>query len=301
MKETFDSFKRITGYDLQSFFERFVNFINVHSANIVNYYNGGSLDNVSFNELDYLLRESSKISPLFENFGSNFTYLGYWELLDKFSDIHTGLLTFKNMGKWARSSRLNRYDSSVNVDRKIRQGETVERIVAESGYTDPQQDWFDLAVQNQLIEEEYTPDGGKIISISFQNNANIAIDNIVDSLSGKNVLGKDIKRRIEFLGNDLATVEYELAVEQALQVILGTVKGSIPEFPEDGTSSDSIGSNVNTLEYPSLFRNLLSMFQKDGRWSEITLLDLSKDQDNVFMKIECKTVLQDRVITNIPV
>lgn len=301
MKETFDNFKRIAGYDLQSFFERFVRFVNVHSGNVINYYNGGVLNNVSFNELESLSKEASKISPLFENFGSNFTYIGYWELLDKFTDIHTGLMTFKNMSKWTRSSRLNRYDSSVSIDRKIRQGETVENIALEVGYTEPQQDWFDVALSNQLIEEEYTPDGGKIISISFQNNANIVIDNIVDSLRGKNVLGKDIQRRIEFINNDLATVEYEKAVEQALFIILGTVKGSIPEFPEDGTSNESVGSNVNTIEYPSLFRNLLAMFRKDGRWSEITLLDLSKDQDNVFMKIECKTILQDRVITNIPI
>lgn len=301
MKETFDSFKRITGYNLQSFFERFVNFMNNHSGNVIGYYNGGTLSNVSFNELELLLKESSKISPLFENFGSNFTYMGYWELLDKFTDIQTGLLTFKNMSKWSRSSRMNKYDSSVSVDRKIRQGETIEAIAAEVGYSEPQEDWFNVALSNQLVEEEYTPDGGKIISISFQNNANLVIDNIVDSLKGKNVLGKDIQKKFEFLDNDLVTVEYEKAIEQALFIILGTVKGGIPEFPEDGTSNDSVGSNVSTIEYPSLFRNLLAMFRKDGRWSEITLLDLSKDQDNVFMKIGCKTILQNRTITNLPI
>ena len=31
-------------------------------------------------------------------------------------------------------------------------------------------------------------------------------------------------------------------------------------------------------------------FKKDGRWSEITLLDLKREEDNVFMKIECKTI-----------
>ena len=147
---------------------------------------------------------------------------------------------------------------------KIRQGETIEAIAAEVGYSEPQEDWFNVALSNQLIEEEYTPDGGKIISISFQNNANLVIDNIVDSLKGKNVLGKDIQRRFEFANNDLVTVEYEKAIEQALYIILGTVKGGIPEFPEDGTSSDSVGSNTNTIEYPSLFRNLLAMFRK--RW-----------------------------------
>ena len=300
MKDSFDNFHRITGYNLQSFFERFSNFIFVHSGNIINYYDGGSLNNTSFNDLEYLLKESKKISPLFEQYGQNFTYLGYWELLDQFTEIQSSLYTFENMGKWMRSSRLNRFDSGVKVDRKIRQGETIELIAEESGYNNPQEDWTTIATDNQLIEEEYTPDGGKIISITFRNNANFDVANIIDSLIGKNILGKDISKRINFVGNDLETVEFERAVEQTLTTILGTIKGSIPEFKEDGVYSEMVGTNTNTIQYPSIFRSLLSMFQKDGRWTEINLIDLKREEDNVFMKLECKTILQDSLVTNIP-
>lgn len=301
MKEIFEDFKRITGYDLQAFFQRFVDFINFHSGNVINYYDGGSINNASFNELETLLEESKKISPLFERHGANLTYLGYWEVLEKFTDIQTSLYTFDKMSKWMKSSRLNRFDSGTHIERQLRQGETMELLSEDVGYSNPQEDWTTLAINNQLIEEEYTPEGGKIISVVFQNNSNFAIDNIIDSLVGKNVLGKDIKRKISFIGNDVETVEYEKAIEQCLYVILGTVKGSIPEFKEDGIENDTIGSNVNIIQYPSMFRNLLSIFQKDRRWSEITLIDLKREEDNVFMKIECKTILQDRVITNIPV
>jgi hypothetical protein len=301
LKENFDNFHRITGYNLESFFERFSNFISLYSGNIINYYDGGSLSNQSFNELEYLLKESKKISPLFEQYGQNFTFLGFWELLDKFTEIQTSLYTFENMGRWMRSSRLNRFDSGVKVDRKIRQGETIELIAEETGHISPQDDWVGLSINNQLTEEEYTSDGGKIISIVFQNNANFDIDNIIDSLSGKNILGKDIKRKINFINNDLETVEYEDAIFQTLNTILGTVKGSIPEFKEDGIDSEMVGTNVSTIQYPSMFRSLLSMFQKDGRWTEIGLLDLKREEDNVFMKLECKTILQDSIVTNIPI
>lgn len=301
MKEVFEDFKRITGYDLQAFFQRFVDFINFHSGNVINYYDGGSINNTSFNELETLLKESKNISPLFEQHGANLTYLGYWEVLEKFTDIQTSLYTFDNMNKWMKSSRLNRFDSGTHIVRQLRQGETMELLSEDVGYSNSQEDWVTLAINNQLIEEEYTPEGGKIISVVFQNNSNFAIDNIIDSLVGKNVLGKDINRKIKFVNNDVETVEYEKAIEQCLYIILGTVKGSIPEFKEDGIESDTIGSNANIIQYPSMFRNLLSIFQKDGRWSEITLLDLKREEDNVFMKIECKTILQDRVITNIPV
>ena len=301
MREVFDSFNRITGYNLQAFFQRFTNFISIHSGNIINYYDGGLLNNTSFNELETLLKESKKISPLFEQYGQNLIFLGYWELLDKFTEIQTSLYTFDNMSKWMRSSRLNRFDSNVKVDRKIRQGETIELIAEESGYNSPQEDWRELSINNQLIEEEYTPDGGKIISITFQNNATFDIDNIVDSLLGENILGKDIKTRINFVNNDLETVEFEDAIKQTLNTILGTVKGSIPEFKDDGVDNDMVGSNVNTIQYPSMFRNMLGMFQKDGRWTEISLLDLKREEDNVFMRLECKTVLQESIVTNIPV
>jgi len=301
LREVFDSFNRITGYNLQAFFQRFTNFISIHSGNIINYYDGGLLNNTSFNELETLLKESKKISPLFEQYGQNLIFLGYWELLDKFTEIQTSLYTFDNMSKWMRSSRLNRFDSNVKVDRKIRQGETIELIAEESGYNSPQEDWRELSINNQLIEEEYTPDGGKIISITFQNNATFDIDNIVDSLLGENILGKDIKTRINFVNNDLETVEFEDAIKQTLNTILGTVKGSIPEFKDDGVDNDMVGSNVNTIQYPSMFRNMLGMFQKDGRWTEISLLDLKREEDNVFMRLECKTVLQESIVTNIPV
>jgi len=301
LREVFDSFNRITGYNLQAFFQRFTNFISIHSGNIINYYDGGLLNNTSFNELETLLKESKKISPLFEQYGQNLIFLGYWELLDNFTEIQTSLYTFDNMSKWMRSSRLNRFDSNVKVDRKIRQGETIELIAEESGYNSPQEDWRELSINNQLIEEEYTPDGGKIISITFQNNATFDIDNIVDSLLGENILGKDIKTRINFVNNDLETVEFEDAIKQTLNTILGTVKGSIPEFKDDGVDNDMVGSNVNTIQYPSMFRNMLGMFQKDGRWTEISLLDLKREEDNVFMRLECKTVLQESIVTNIPV
>lgn len=300
MKDTFDNYYRITGYNLQSFFERFSEFVAINSGSIINYYDGGALNNSSFNELEYLLKESRKISSLFEQYGQNFIYLGYWELLDKFSEIQTSLYTFENMGRWMRSSRLNRFDSGVKVDRKIRQGETVELIAEESGYNNAQEDWKTIAVDNQLIEEEYTPDGGKVISIAFRNNANFYVNNIIDSLIGKNILGKDISKRISFVDNDLETVEFERAVEQTLSTILGTVKGSIPEFKEDGVYSEMVGTNTNTIQYPSIFRSLLSMFQKDGRWTEVNLIDLKREEDNVFMKLECKTILQDSLVTNIP-
>ena len=141
--------------------------------------------------------------------GANLTYLGYWEVLEKFTDIQTSLYTFDNMNKWMKSSRLNRFDSGTHIVRQLRQGETMELLSEDVGYSNSQEDWVTLAINNQLIEEEYTPEGGKIISVVFQNNSNFAIDNIIDSLVGKNVLGKDINRKIAFIDDDMETVEYE--------------------------------------------------------------------------------------------
>lgn len=296
-----DKFKEITGYDLEQFFSDFVDFTNNHFQLIVNYYNGDSTPNESFKELDRLLNEAHKIESLFEIHNSRFKDISYWELCDKYTDVYGKLLTCKKMSKWTRSSRLDRFDDSIKFSRGLKQFETFEKVAKSVGSSDPQNDWADIAIGNLIVEEDYTNEGGTIFSVSLKNNFNFNIPNIVDNLQGDNIYGKDIDKTFTFVDNDLGVVQFSDAIRQSLGIKLSTIKGDIPEFPEIGLSPDSISSNVNTIQYPSIFRNLLSSFQLDGRWAEINLLDIYREEDAVFMKIEVKTVLKDNYVTNLEI
>ena len=99
-----------------------------------------------------------------------------------------------------------------------------------------------------------------MFKINIRNEGIFDIPNIVDNLSTKNILGKDIDVNFRFENNDLATVEYEAAIAQAYNTIISSLKGCIPEFPEYGLSNDMIGSSANALQYPTIFRDLLNMF-----------------------------------------
>lgn len=301
MLQGIEDFKKITRYDIEKFFNDYVDFVSQYYQFIVDYYNGGKLNGTAFKKVDDLLTECDTIEAIFELNQYQFNTVDFWTIQDTFSEVHTNLLTCKKMSKWARSSRLNQFDSSLKVERGLRQFETFERVSSSLGSNNGENDWASIAVDNLITEEDYTTDGGAIFSVKADNGANSTIANIVDSLTGENVYGKDIKKKFTFVDNDIETVAGSDCLSQSLETKLSTTKGDIPEFPDMGLSPQSTSSNVNSIQYPSIFRNLLTMFQGDGRWSEINLLDIGREEDAVFIKIEAKTILGDSFKTNLKI
>lgn len=293
MSAATEYFEELTGVDISQFFTDYITFIDTYFQSIVDYYNGSDINSDAFNFYDQLVADSIKVENAFDNNLKRFPNTDYWELIDKFGDVQIKLDSVANLSKWQRSSRLNRYDSSVSVEYIQKQNETLEVISKKSGSVSPENDWEQLAIQNDIIEEDYTSEGGVLLDITFNNNANFNLRNIVDSLGGENVKGKDLFTKFEFENGDLKIVTGDDAIEQTFETILNTVKGSIPEFPEDGINSSVIGSNVRFIQYPSIFRGLTQMFQKDDRFSSISLLNVERVGDNVFMKIQVKTKVGD--------
>ncbi len=299
MIEGVEQFKDITGYDINAFFQSYEDFVSNYYNKIIDYYNGSDSDGDAFFALENIQTEINKIEPLWTIYRERFDTIDFWTILDLYGDIYVKISTCYNMSKWMRSSRLNQYDSSVNVPRILSQGENFEQISRDLGSNEYLDDWALIAIENYTIEEDYTPFGGTAFNLTLSNNNTANISNIIDNLKDDNIYGKDIYKVFEFEDNDLKTVVAKDALKQTLDTILSTVKGSIPEFPEDGIEDSVNGTNVNSIQYPSIFRNLLNIFRKDGRWTEINLLDLYRDQDAVFLKLEVKAILKDTFVTNI--
>lgn len=303
MKTAMQTFKDLTGYDIQSFFESFVLFCNTYYPNIVGYYTGQDVDvKDSFGRLDTLLKEAEAIEPLFTLKSNGFTTLGAWELLDAFTDCQTKLWTINNSSRWLRSAIIGRYGNNIVLERVLKTRETFEDVANDLGLSDPQDSWVGIAKNNYIEEEDYTAnDGGGMFKINIKQSGNFDIPNIVDNLSTQKILGKDISVEFGFVDNDLLTVEFDAAILQAYNTIISSLKGCIPEFPEYGLPNDMIGSSVNAIQYPSIFKHLLNMFQRDARWTEVNLLDLYRMDDNLFMKISAKTVTNNYLETNIQI
>lgn len=292
-------FKKVTGYDIDKFFRDYLTFVSTYYQNIVNYYNGSNIDRASFEFLDYLKNETYKIEPLIDLHGNNFQTTDFWDLNNNFSEIQTKLSTCDNMGKWQRSSRTTRYSSNLKLSHIQEQNETLEKISIDAGFSD-QDYWAQLALDNLVEEEDYTNVGGRLLTVSFPNNNNFNIDNIIDYLTHNNIYGKDIVKKLEILSDgDLSTLSGKESLQQTFETIMGTLSGSIPEFMSDGIPPSLFGSNENIIQYPTMFRSLLAMIQKDKRFTNLRLLDISKKEDNIFLEFEVKTITGDSYTNNI--
>jgi len=307
----FDKFKRVTGYNIKDFFQRYYNFFTNDYNSIVSYYKGGSLNQSAFAELDYLLKQVTVIESLFWIHSIRLDTIDFWEMLDLFTEMQTKLLTAKKTGKWLRSSRLNLNDVNPKVKRVQGQNETIESIADDLGYDDSQNTWVDIAISNLVTEDSYdiygesnvgyTNKGGRMFTVSLKNNASISLSNIVDYFTPENILGKDIDKKIIFENNDLKVLSGKDAVNQSFGIKLGIKKNSIPEFPDKGIVPENIGTNVSTLSYPSIFRNLLALFRDDQRWRSVSILNLRRKDSAVFLEIEAKTITNDPVVTNLKI
>ena len=123
---TVDYFKKVTGYDIQSFLYNYTLFINDYYSRIVEFYNGGDIDRDSFNFFNILKNESQKIESLIDRYSYSFNNTDFWTIEDIFSDIQCRLSTIDVMSKWQRSSRLNRFSANVSIDYIQRQKEELE-------------------------------------------------------------------------------------------------------------------------------------------------------------------------------
>lgn len=293
MSTVTDKFKEITNYDISKFLSDFVYFTKVYYGSIVNYYNGMDINGEAFSFFSDLKRESENIEGLFELYVEQFNLVDFWELMDRFGDIQVKLSTVDNLGRWQRSSRKTQFDTFIKLDYVQKQNETIEAIAKKAGYVDFDNDWAKISIENDLNEEKYTPEGGAMMTVALSNRMNFQMRNIVDNLSPINLYGKDIQKKFEILDGDIVTLSGENALMQTFDTIFQTMKGSIPEFPEVGTDPNMVGANVNGINYPSIFKNILNMFQRDDRFRSIDLVDLYRSDDQIYMQIQAKTKIGD--------
>ena len=296
-----EDFQRIMGHDIGTFFQEFKLFCQTEYPLIVQYYQGGTMDATAFEKLNKLILQSEQIEGSFERYPSALTTLDTWELLDTFSEVQTKLATIKNSSKWLRSSRRDNISPSVSVERFLRTGENFERVSQDLGDQDSQNSWIDIAIPNYCMETDYTDEKGTLYRINLQNDEGLQVNNVVDNLVGETVLGKDVSKEFDFSGNDLAYVEYQSCIEQTLGTIIESVKGDFPEFPTYGIPSEMIGTNVNSLQYPTLIKSILNMFQRDSRWREVEVVEIKTEKDSTFMKLKCVTILNDVYTTNLKI
>ena len=250
MEDMFEKFKTVTGYDIKAFFQSYVDFCNNNYPYIVDYYQGGEIDADSFYQLDKMIAQINTIEPLFRLHENTLNDISMWDILDNFTEIETKLMTIKNSDRWLRSASIGR-TNSLQMERQLRTGETFETVANQLELSSPEDDWTDIVTPQYIIEEDYVVNqGSNTFAINLKNVGVNYVDNVVDTLVDQNILGKDLDISFKFKNNDLSVVKYHPSMDQALKIILESIRGCIPEFKDYGLPSDFIGTTVNAIQYP---------------------------------------------------
>jgi hypothetical protein len=294
-QDTLDQFEEITGYDIVSFFSTYVDFIASGYGDIQNYIIGNS--NIrpakAYDTLNWLLKERKKINDVVILNSSTLINYEFWTLNEQVDSIGHSLESTKNLGRWARAA-------STNTGSKI---QTITEVLLEQGQTlqqlesnvirssDPTNTWVDTALSNSLREEDYDSQGGQLIKVTLQNGAAIQLNSVVDNIDDPiKTYGLDISQDISIVNDDLLTLGYVDTALQSIKILTDLNKGDDPSFPNRGLNlkNSVLGGTVAGVSYPVILRDLAANFATDDSFQSISVNDISKRQDAIYLDYTVK-------------
>jgi hypothetical protein len=302
-----ERFEDDTKYPLTEYLEKYVDFISTKYKSIYLFYTGkiSKIDNEPFDILEELLEESNRVDDVIDlNKGRLSTTAAYWELLESITNIKITLQTAKNARKWLRSSvSKGRNGVGIRSNTSLRFYQTLESLSKEIGSSDKENSWFRLSMENDLTEEDYTPEGGASVSTTGFGATGISINSVVDEdIIGEKVYGIDLNRKLTFASgeNDFEVLTYYQTLEQNTLVLATLTRGKTPEFDEDGVQSSLVaGSNRASIAYPILIRQYRNTFARDDSYRVMRVSDIKNTMDSLSITLELKTVLDEPVLQTI--
>lgn len=300
--ELLEDFQRITKFPIIRLFGSFSDFLDNDYKNIISYYSGDvkSLNSSSFKKLKNL---KEGIQQLFSVFSLNkplFTDYKWWVLIEQIEKMDNLAIMIDNSSKWLRStiSRGN-FNPNPEVDIPFNQGQTLESISRVAlGSNDWGNTWVDLALKNDLREEDYTSNGGFLVKANFNYSLNsFKITAIVDNPIGDKILGIDLDKKLQFVTLDDGTQDFKKLTPketfyQTVMIKINLRKGDNPEFPTSGINPKLIvGSNISSLNYPILFRQLTQVFKTDDTIKSFSIININRIQDATFINFNVESQL----------
>lgn len=299
---TFSTFFNITGYDVYTFFSNYISFLEGDSKKIVDYYAGNLkvADSYAFKKLDDLLKEAKTIEEIIYLNKEAFTSVADWNVLDQIEDIIKNLDIISRSYKFLRSPVINfAYSDGIQSDYGLKQNETLERVSrVVLNDTEFDNNWADIAVKNNLREEDYTSKGGVLLKVIFNKTYDYnVLFSVVDRIEGEKMYGLDFDKTITFVNEDLKVLSYKDTITQACNILCFLKVGDVPEFPSDGVSSNVVvGSNLKSIAFPILFRQYYNLFAKDDTFSSFSITNVGFDQDALFIEAEIRTTYGDLLL-----
>lgn len=303
-QNTLEEFENITQKDIRSFFKRAVTFLQRDRVIFLQYYSGATktIEAEYFQKFDALKRELTTVFEAFQLHSGVLTHSRWWELVSLLEELDSSFQNLQNAHRWSRSS-IGKfgYDPNTRASYIMNEDQTLERISQDILMNqNPQDDWFDIAIENNLEEEEYTSEGGKELSINIQKNReSLKLNSVMDVVEGKKIYGIDIDKKITFVFDqegfcDLKTLSHDETIVQAVETIVLLRKNDNPDKPTDGLqTSVMVGGNRALLNFPVITRQLAQTFAGDDTLKNFMVKNIAFDQDNLLISYEIRTRLDE--------
>ena len=250
-KTLLEKVKSKTNLNFQPILSRLESFIENDYQILVDYFTGKkTLNNPSvFHKLDKIILDFNTIHSSLFNYRRTLYNTEYISFMERLEDLKVQMDYLRNLNRWLRSSlSLNSISyNSPQRDYLLGEGDTLERISRGVLRRENFQDnWFDLALSNSLLEEDYTGEGGELLRIPAKQTLGLSynIESVVDVIVEKSCYGKDIQSRFEFTEEDLLILSYNSTIEQAVEILITLRKGDNLDSPGLGIQEEMfIGSN----------------------------------------------------------
>jgi hypothetical protein len=297
---TLDDFQNLCKKDIRAYFDTILNFLATDYNDISNFYIGkaSTIKASSFKNLDFCKQETATVLSLFDQFGSQMNNLKWWDLLEKIENVDNQLKTLSNINRWARASSAKvGYNPTIQFDHVLKQNETLERVAQDIlGRNDSQDSWYDIAINNGLVEEDYTSQGGAPLKLAIDNgfSTGFQINSIVDMISSSTIYGKDLNRYLEIdeTSNDLVVLGYDDTIMQAIEILATLKKNDNPDFPTHGLQSTVIiGGTRAGMNFPLISRQMAETFSNDDSLKNFAISSISIDEDNLYVNFTISTRL----------
>ena len=286
-------FQKKTGIQISDFLLNSSVFFAEDYPIIVDFYRGkiSEISSSIFDRINSLIDDYINISAgITQN--KTLTSLLDFEIIHNLSLYYTELLVARKMNKFLRSNILNpNYSTKFEFDAVLK-GESLNEFQFGLKSTDYNNDWVETALLNDLHEIEYTHEGGNVLVVLAQQNAQITnINSVVDVISGESILGKDLKKRLTIEEDDFVVLGYTDTFKQSVETLLLLEKRDIPHALELGRS-ELVGNNLKVFGLNPVIRQLSKLFATDDSISRFVIKKVSFEGTDLDIRLDVYSRLE---------
>lgn len=276
------TFSEKIGFDIESFFNDNFSLLQEYQPVLAEYYTKeGEFPKKAFDLLDQLEFNSDLIYRKIQENRYKFDNCSDFEIFDQIEDFISLYRMIENYSKWYRSSTIKgRYKQITEINYILKQNQTLEEVSNEVGWDSREEGALDLALRNQIKEQDYDLQGGLNFRFSYQNDKRLQLESVIDEMTGKNILGKDIAAKLAFQGNDVLYLSPEDTFLQTCEILSGLMKNNNPEFPTDGYDKSAISNrNLMRIRLSTFIRQMYATVAKDDTIKAFSVSDVVEEDD----------------------